>query len=122
MRCSFSTHIGPVRTPRQASRPRRLETAAIGGRRPACRGLPAIARHDARRDFLYFVNADDEYRLYRVGKDGEDLRLLSQDAWAGRIQQAGPMIAYTAFTENHGFVEGCWFCRTDGSGKRAFGD
>lgn len=72
------------------------------------------------KDYIYFVNADDGYRLYRIGKDGTGLTLITQDKNVAMVEFFDNYIKYTKFTDDYEYIEANYFCKYDGSGKWEF--
>ena len=73
-------------------------------------------------DNIYFVNKDDENRLYRIDKDGGNLTLITQDTNVGLVQLFNLYIKYAKYTDDYKYIEANYFCEYDGSGKWNFLD
>lgn len=73
-------------------------------------------------DNIYFVNKDDENRLYRIDKDGSNLTLITQDTNVAHVQLLNRYIKYSKYTDDYKYIEANYFCEYDGSGKWNFLD
>ncbi|MBQ6501483.1 MAG: DUF5050 domain-containing protein [Mogibacterium sp.] len=69
-----------------------------------------------KEDRLYFINANDECRLYSIDKNGENISLVSQDpyCWAPCIYD--DKLIYIC-SDNYEYVEDIFICNLDGSSK-----
>ncbi len=72
--------------------------------------------------YIYFINSDDGYRIYRINKDGSNLTLITQDGNIGIVQLFGNSIGYRKYSDDLKYVDGNYFCNYDGSGKWDFAD
>ena len=72
------------------------------------------------KEHIYFVNADDGDRLYRIKKDGSDLTLITQDKNVAMVEFFDSSIKYTKYAKNYEYIEANYFCNYDGSGKIEF--
>lgn len=72
-----------------------------------------------RGDYIYFVNTDDGWRIYRCQKDGTGLELITQDANIMYFQWIENSLVYMR-TDSDGYVDGVFVCSSDGSGKSEF--
>lgn len=68
-------------------------------------------------DLIYFTNANDENRIYSIGKNGEGIRLVSQDTNCVRLASFDDYLLYTDFDENDEYIDGIYKCNLDGSDK-----
>ena len=73
-------------------------------------------------DSIYFVNGDDNDRLYRIDKDGSNLTLITQDTNVSYPQLFNNFIKYTKYTQDYQYIDANYFCEYDGSGKWDFLD
>lgn len=78
-----------------------------------------LASLSLRGDYLYFVNTDDDNRIYRCWKDGSGYELITQDANVQEFQWVNNSIVYLRL-DNEGYIDGIYVCNADGSGKYAF--
>ena len=84
-----------------------------------------VARYPASEGFvlhgdrIYFVYADDEGRIYSVGKNGEDLQFVVQDAGCMHIQFLGSYLKYEISEADpyYGtlYLTGVKLCNEDGT-------
>jgi len=72
--------------------------------------------------YIYFIYGDDSDRIYRIGKDGSNLTLITQDTNVRWIQLFDNYLKYTKRTEDNEYIEANYFCDYDGSGKWDFLD
>lgn len=65
---------------------------------------------------LYFINGNDEDRLYTIDKDGNNIGIITQDDYV-----IDPIIIddtlYYANCDSEFYTEGFVMCKLDGSGK-----
>lgn len=66
---------------------------------------------------LYFINANDDNRIYSIGKDGEGIKLISQDTNCGRLAIYGEQLIYTDFDSDFEYIDHIYICNLDGSDK-----
>jgi hypothetical protein len=71
-------------------------------------------------DYLYFVYADDDDRLYRMKKDGTGIELVTQDENVLFPQFFGTGLKYTVYSSGYEYVDKEFFAALDGSGKIEF--
>ena len=76
----------------------------------------------AKRNYLYFVYAEDGNRLYRMKKDGTGIELITQDENVLFPQFFGAGLKYTTYTTGYEYIDGEYFAAFDGSGKVQFSD
>jgi len=70
--------------------------------------------------YIYFVNFEDNDRLYRIKKDGSDLTLITQDANIRYVELLDEKIKYTVCDSEYKYILGNYFCEYDGSNKTKF--
>lgn len=70
-------------------------------------------------DYIYFINAEDSDRVYRILKDGTGIELVTQDEHIMFLQLFNTTIKYTKYTDD-GFIENNYIAAPDGSDKVAF--
>ena len=68
-------------------------------------------------DELYFINANDECRIYRIDKSGDNINLISQDDYCGNILVFDNQIAYGDWEENYEIFDHYYLTNKDGSDK-----
>lgn len=79
-----------------------------------------LAALSLRGEYAYFTNSDDDHRLYRCRKaDGKGLELITQDSNVLYFQWLGDHLVYMKIDGN-GYIDGVYFCLSDGSGKSEF--
>lgn len=66
---------------------------------------------------IYFINTNDNNRIYSIGKDGENIKLISQDDNCAHIGIFDNKIIYSDFDENQDLIEAIYVCNLDGSNK-----
>ena len=67
-----------------------------------------------RDDSIYYINLDDNGRLYRINKDGTGDTAITQEANIGQIQFLSDGLKYTVFTSDYSDIVGNFFCTLDG--------
>lgn len=72
-----------------------------------------------RDNYIYYVNQDDNDRIYRCLKDGSEIELIVQDANVYSLQWVDNGLAYKVLDEN-GYVDGVYLCGLDGTNKVEF--
>ena len=72
-----------------------------------------------RGDYIYYINQDDDCRIYRCKKDGSNIELVSQDENVKYMQWINDRIVYVRVDEN-GACEGIYICGPTGYGKITF--
>jgi len=65
-------------------------------------------------DSIYYINLDDNGRLYRINKDGTGDTAITQEANIGQIQFLCDGLKYTVFTSDYSDIVGNYFCTLDG--------
>ena len=65
-------------------------------------------------DYIYYINLDDNGRLYRINKDGTGDTAITQEANIGQIQFLSDGLKYTVFTSDYSDIVGNFFCTLDG--------
>lgn len=68
---------------------------------------------------IYYINVDDNHRIYRCNKDGTDIELISQTANVLQMQFVHKALAYTTFSEE-GKIDRMCLCHLDGSENMDF--
>lgn len=71
-----------------------------------------------RGDSIYYSNADDNDRIYRINKDGSGDTPISQDAYTGRMQFLAEGLKYTVYTSDYSGIVGNYLCALDGSNPK----
>ena len=66
---------------------------------------------------IYFINTNDENRVYCIGKDGKGIKLISQDTNCGNIAIFNNKIIYIDYDNNYELVDAIYICAQDGSNK-----
>lgn len=66
---------------------------------------------------LYFINANDENRIYCINKDGTGIKLVSQDTNCSSLATYNDYLLYTDFDSNNEYVDGLYISNMDGSDK-----
>ena len=65
-------------------------------------------------DYIYFANVEDNYRMYRVDKAGNNLTQISQDKNCSNFYFLGDVLFYVSY-DNEGYVDKAIMCNSDGS-------
>lgn len=73
-----------------------------------------------RGDYIYYINKDDNSRIYRCLKNGSNVELVTQDDMIGEMQFINNSIAYTRYDEDGHTILGIYLCDPDGSDKVEF--
>ncbi len=68
-------------------------------------------------DSIYFVNANDEGRIYCISKDGGEAKLVVEDTNCMNIAVYGDALFYYDYNEDMTSVEGVYKVNLDGSNK-----
>ena len=66
---------------------------------------------------LYFINENDSNRIYRIGIDGEDIKLISQDTNCSNIAVFGDKLMYIDRNSENEQIENIYISNLDGSNK-----
>lgn len=66
---------------------------------------------------IYFINTNDENRIYSVGKDGKGVKLVSQDTNCTNLAIFGNKLMYLDYDDSGKYVEAIYLCAEDGSNK-----
>ena len=66
---------------------------------------------------IYFCNTNDNDRIYSIGKDGNNIKLISQDTNCAYLSIFGNKIMYIDYDENKEFIDAIYLCNSDGSYK-----
>lgn len=66
--------------------------------------------------FLYFANCNDENRLYAINTNGENIKLISDDANTTRLIYTDERLIYTVLDDNNN-VSNIYCCNLDGSNR-----
>lgn len=66
---------------------------------------------------IYFINTNDENRIYSIAKDGKGLKLVSQDTNCSRLAIFGDKLIYQDYDSNGELVDAIYLCDSDGSDK-----
>lgn len=67
---------------------------------------------------IYFVNNNDNKRIYKINKDGTDIKLVTQDTKSMYIVSFDNKMMYMKFNSEGTKVEGIYICNlSDGSNK-----
>ena len=72
-----------------------------------------------RGDYIYYLNLDDNNRVYRCLKDGSERELITQESNIYTIQWVGDLLEYVAL-DDEGYIDGFYLCNADGSGSVEF--
>lgn len=68
-------------------------------------------------DNLYFSNANDDYRLYSIGKNGDNINLVTQDDFVQGVSIYGDKIGYCDWNKDYEYWERIYIANHDGSDK-----
>lgn len=68
-------------------------------------------------DSIYFINTNDEHRIYSIGKDGSGVKLISQDTNCTNLAIFGNKLMYLDYDNNREYVDAIYLCSEDGSNK-----
>ena len=68
-------------------------------------------------ELVYFINTNDQNRIYSIGKDGKSIKLVSQDTYCTSLAIFGNKLMYTDYDNNKEYVEAIYICEKDGSNK-----
>lgn len=70
-------------------------------------------------DYLYFINTNDERRLYAIDIKGENIKLISDDANTTRIIYTGNKLIYSVMitVDDETYVDNIYYCEPDGSNR-----
>ena len=71
-------------------------------------------------DYIFFIDKNDDYRIYRTDLDGNHLTLIVQDKYCRRIAVFGEAIIYQQMESDLKYVNSNFICNIDGSGKTEF--
>lgn len=68
-------------------------------------------------DRVFFINTNDENRLYSIDKNGENISIVAQDdnCWPPCI--CGDSLVYEDSAANYEYIDNLFICNLDGSGK-----
>lgn len=66
---------------------------------------------------IYFINTNDEHRIYSIGKDGKGVKLISQDTNCTNLAIFGNKLMYLVYDDNREYVDAIYLCSEDGSNK-----
>lgn len=66
---------------------------------------------------IYFTNTNDNDRIYSIGKDGNNIKLISQDTNCAYLSIFDNKIMYLDYDENKEFIDAIYICNSDGSNK-----
>lgn len=69
--------------------------------------------------YIFFINHDDDDRVYRVDKNGDNLLMITQDKRCDGLAIFGDTLKYTVRDKN-GYVKNNYFCKLDGSDAHPF--
>ena len=72
-----------------------------------------------RGEYIYYINMDDSWRIYRSLKDGSEIELVTQDSNVTSFQWVNDCLAY-ATRDDEGYIEGFFICDADGADKIEF--
>lgn len=72
-----------------------------------------------RGDYIYYLNVDDNNRVYRCLKDGSKREQVTQVSNIYTIQWVGDLLEY-AVLDDDGYLDGFYLCNADGSGSVEF--
>ncbi|MEN6340191.1 MAG: DUF5050 domain-containing protein [Clostridiaceae bacterium] len=67
-----------------------------------------------RDDSIYYINLDDNGRLYRINNDGTGDVEITQEAYIGQIQFLGDGLKYTVYSSDYSDFAGNYYCTLDG--------
>lgn len=93
--------------------------------RPSGGEAEQVSNHTV-RDFqitdtsIYFINGDDNYRIYRMDKDGKNVVLVVDEEQTYGLQVVGDMLTYLVQGFNYRPIRYC--CNLDGSDNGEFGN
>lgn len=66
---------------------------------------------------IYFTNTNDNDRIYSIEKDGNNIKLISQDTNCAYLSIFDDKIMYLDYDENKEFIDAIYLCNSDGSHK-----
>ena len=69
-------------------------------------------------DTIYFINANDENRIYSISKEGENISLVTQDDYCWPPCIYGDKMIYID-SHNYEYVDELFICDLDGSNKKS---
>lgn len=72
-----------------------------------------------RGDYIYYINLDDNSRIYRCLKDGSEVELITQDSNVEKMQWVNNSLAYTVLNDE-GQITNVFICDIDGGDKVDF--
>lgn len=67
------------------------------------------------QNYIYFSNTDDNDRIYRIDKTGNNLLQITQDKNCVRLAFFGNYLTYVAYGENYKYIDKTILCNPDGS-------
>lgn len=72
-------------------------------------------------DKIFFINTNDENRMYCIDKNGENLNLVTQDKYSYGSYIYGEKLVYTDYYDDPGTtaVDNIYICNLDGSDKQS---
>lgn len=71
-------------------------------------------------EYIYFVNADDNHRLYRMNKDGSDLTPVLEADNLGFVVLFEDQIKYAKYADDFSYILENTFCDYDGGNSWVF--
>ena len=64
-------------------------------------------------DYIYFTKIDDNYRVYRINKDGSNLTQITQDVNCVSLYFSGDLLFYVSYADEE-YIDKAVFCNPDG--------
>ena len=72
-----------------------------------------------RGDYIYYINTDDNSRIYRCLKDGSEIELVTQRGNVSSFQWVNDCLAYITKNDK-GYITGVFLCEADGADEIIF--
>ena len=66
-------------------------------------------------DTIYFIYADDDFRLYSIDTDGNNLTQISQDGYIRNMSIYGSELSYAVCAKDYKYIDHIVLCDLDGS-------
>ena len=67
---------------------------------------------------VYFINTNDECRVYSIDKNGENISLVTQDTYCRNLMIFDNKLLYYC-TNNYEYIDDYYICNLDGSDKKS---